>query len=131
MSHYERLAGLRPANKTAAIVTQARGESWGDSEVFDQVHADTPLEIKARPIEAKDLSGLRFGRLVVLGYYGSGARGSLWVVRCVCGAYETRAGRTIVRHFHSNCSEDRCRSCVRVRDIQLDGSSMTKMKKAV
>jgi hypothetical protein len=131
MSLYERLAGLRPANRTAAIVTQSRGESWDKGEEFDQVHSDTPLEIKPRPVEAKDLAGLKFGRLTVLGYYGSGARGSLWVVRCVCGAYETRAGRTIVRAYHSNSSGDRCRACVRLRDIQLVGSSVKRMKKAV
>lgn len=96
MTIWDKIAVSRPATKTAAIVAGGRGEHWESSRkpMPGQIRQFFPPD--TRPVEhgTPDLKGRRFGRLVV---YGRHAHNNSWVVRCDCGAFETRRHRTLTR----------------------------------
>lgn len=59
----------------------------------------------------RDLTGQRFGRLVILSYKGTGDRyRALWEVKCDCGCVDVRTTRDIVGPQTAGC-----RSCARER----------------
>lgn len=86
---FDRLLVSRPLNRTAGTVTsQARcddDEKWVG-----------PKPMKPGPNDPgfRDLTGVKYGRLTVIGLHdhkrGTKSSGAGWVVRCVCGVYETR-----------------------------------------
>lgn len=64
------------------------------------------------PAGTPDLTGQRRGALTVVGYFGPGRNskgGSRWIVRCECGLYSIRRGRTIKRKN----MDDYCSACGR------------------
>lgn len=125
MSRYERLAGLRPANRTTAIVAGARGTHWNEQANFGQLHSDVPISTYACPDWAEDLTGRKFGRLTVIGFRcGNEFKGALWVVRCVCGAYETRRSKAISKAINSEICTACCKACARLHAIKLRGSNV-------
>jgi hypothetical protein len=74
------------------------------------------------------MSGHGYGRLVVIGFHnGHPASGSKWLVRCVCGAFETRSLKSIINKGSQN---DCCREC-RAMDAlrRQDMSSVSKKKR--
>ena len=86
-----------PVNKTAALVT-SKGVSF---DVKDRINikrwdACPRLEMFKGPTN-HDLTGTKYGRLTVIGYYGhsNSCKSSQWVVRCDCGAYEIRNAKRI------------------------------------
>lgn len=100
-STLDRIFTSRPVNKSAAMVT-ARG-----------VHFETPAKQygttkwQKTPILAnkmdksavgflEDMTGGHVGRLRVIGYFGSGRKGSQWVVRCACGDYGVQNRKYLV-----------------------------------
>lgn len=84
-----------PVNKTAARVI-SRGEHH-DYKIFeDNIVSDVPLPVRRDLPETpsfKDLTGIKFGRLTVIGY--SATHKSRWVCRCTCGNYVMRRGAAI------------------------------------
>lgn len=52
---------------------------------------------------ARDLKGLRFGRLVVTEYAGSNGSKSLWVTRCDCGSTRTHAASELLKGRTKSC----------------------------
>lgn len=111
-------ANFTPVNRTAALVV-SRGEHFEpEVDTSKMVYSDTPLPIK-RPTNAaksnpayKDLTGLRNGRLTVMGLYAGGK--GRWVVRCACGKYEVRTAKA-VKNIANN---DMCSFCHAVERIK-------------
>jgi hypothetical protein len=98
---FDTVAPLMPFNKTASMVA-GRGEHFEWSPQESQTHSRDPIRTrKAEPSEMAqptwvDLTGATLGRLRVLGIAELKSRaGANWVVRCVCGSYETRKARFI------------------------------------
>ena len=88
----------KPVNRTAALVV-SRGESFDFITCDGQVNSSLPLptrcinfdEIRSR--DFKDLSGVKFGRLDVVGI--SSEVKARWVCRCICGMYVLRTSSAI------------------------------------
>lgn len=96
---FDRLFTSVPVNRSAALAVSGGGERYEPAVKTDSRYWDTPPPLPPLPENCQDLTGTTFGRLVVVGYYGSGSggggKGSIWLVRCKCGAYETRRTKSI------------------------------------
>jgi hypothetical protein len=119
-SSFERIFTSAPLNKTAALVT-GKGVHFDDTAKLKRNpghrHFEAPpvcVDPKDYPQapEFQDLRGRKIGRMKVVGYlgtlgYSKWAKGA-WLVRCVCGDYETRKAKTIKTSNDPNHSCDRC-----------------------
>lgn len=94
-----------PNGATAGRVA-SRGNHYEPNIDFgDKFHGDAPPPMRkfdpglAKNPEFKNLTGLKVGRLTVVGLARqvSETHGALWVVRCVCGDYEYRRTRTLLK----------------------------------
>ena len=99
----------RPVNATAGRVV-AQGESYEfpvTSIIYD---SPTPLETWT-PIDPywKDLSGLKIGRLLVIGF-SRDFKGK-WVCRCACGTYCVRSKKALTSTTHQPLP---CHQCYRL-----------------
>jgi len=61
------------------------------------------LTIKALDKRAIDISGLRFGRLLVIGYAGSKDKGTYWNCLCDCGGTALSKGASLRSGAASSC----------------------------
>lgn len=113
------VAPLLPGDRVAGRVA-SRGEHFEWQCKDRKVHSPEPIPYR-RPnrIESitpsfTDLTGLKFGRLTVLGIAAdipSNGTGQRWVVRCVCGAHETRKARSIKAATSGERQEDSAFMC--------------------
>ncbi|MBB3453918.1 hypothetical protein FHT86_002174 [Rhizobium sp. BK313] len=121
------VAPLLPGDKVAARVA-GRGEHFDFTPSNGKVHSDVPLRARA-PSAAEmlmptfvDLTGTTIGRLKVTGIaVDITSNGTNWVVRCVCGAYETRKARYIKTCASGNNpgqEEPMCDWCTKTRKLQ-------------
>lgn len=101
-----------PVNITAARVAQFKGVHFESKKRIKTNDSDFPIAIR-KPLKQdlnnpqfKDLTGVRFGRFLVLGI--SRDFGGNWVVRCDCGKYTTRRSKAIL---NPNNVQDRCEEC--------------------
>ncbi len=93
--NFQQLAGLRPVNKAAALAI-SRSHQFPSAKKISQVHTDLPLPIRANlPSDVPELIGRKFGRFTVIGAHASSPP-LRWIVRCVCGRYETRKTRAVM-----------------------------------
>lgn len=121
--------GLAAQNRVAANVVK-RGTHFTpklkDAPGF--VHAkERPPTVPYLGPRHTDLTGIRFGHFTVIGVYqrqkeraggkrrNAKTKGASWLVRCACGAYETRKAKSIK---NPNNSHDRCRECRAVAYIK-------------
>lgn len=129
---FDTVAPLMPFDKTAGQVA-ARGESFEWSPSPGNIHSTDPIahrppirEEQANP-EFINLTGARTGRLTVLGVAAeipSNGNGQRWVVRCVCGAYETRKAKSIKAALSGDWKADHepmCGWCCNNRRLQRGG----------
>lgn len=66
----------------------------------------------------KDLTGRRFGLLVVQGFYATNAnRAGMWACLCDCGNYHVTEGRTLIRGH--------CRSCGCYKKARISAANKT------
>ena len=93
-----------PANATAARV-MARGKSFEYRTPEWCQDSPLPLPIMPAPVSAEltDLTGLRVGRLRVIGF--SAERKARWVCRCDCGMYTLRKTPTIKKGTAAPCDQ--------------------------
>ncbi|MGR9476989.1 hypothetical protein [Rhizobium leguminosarum] len=123
------VAPLYPSDKVAGRVA-GRGEhfEWSSNQAT-KIHSTDPLAVR-RPTETElsrpdytDLTGAKIGRLTVMGVAAEIiGNGQKWVVRCVCGSYETRKARYIkacVAGNNPGSSEPMCDACGYTRKLQL------------
>ena len=108
------------------------------SETYDSCPA-----IRERPRNCPDLAGMRYGTLTVVGYHvpgtahahraNAGKGNPLWVVRCDCGAFETRPAKIIRLKVEERSASGCCSRCHarRVRERALErGADATMIAKA-
>lgn len=103
MSLFDIIAPLSPFDKTASMVA-GKGEHF-HWEPFQEgkIHSADPLPVRPPTVQEAgqpcfvDLKGVKIGRFTVQGLSADivSSRGANWVVRCVCGAYETRKAKFI------------------------------------
>ncbi len=118
--NFQRLAGLRPVNKAAALAI-SRSHQFPSAKKISQVHTDLPLPIRANlPSDVPELTGRKFGRLTVMGAHASSPP-LRWVVRCVCGRYETRKTRAVMNPANS---ADSCQECRHLQSLRKASSRM-------
>lgn len=108
-TNYASLVGLRPANKEAALSThggpkqgggiQKQNGGQGQDSPFPLIPITTAM---ARDPRFKDLTGVQYGRLTVLGRTANGS----WSCRCQCGQYCLRKTGTV-----NERKRDRCDDC--------------------
>lgn len=125
--YWEKLAVSRPVNKTAATVAGGTSQARAPVAIVPESrqHWQTPPRtIQIEPNEA-DLTGRRFGRMVVVGKFsrGEGKLKPTWLVRCACGDYETRKSRAINNPINT---DDKCVQCEFNRVLAKRGSSLTR-----
>jgi hypothetical protein len=131
------VAPLYPSDKVAGRVS-SKGEhfEWAPNQPT-KVHSADPLPIRMpTPHELGqptfiDLKGQRIGRLAVLGISAAfvSTAGMNWVVRCVCGSYETRKAKYIKACMAGNNPGDgeaMCDWCNKTRKLQLGFSDPKK-----
>jgi hypothetical protein len=114
-----------PADRTAAIVT-SKGCSYEPNIKINFQHSDLPIPI--RPVRKSEsysttftnLTGHKYGWMIVVGiariessnnHHG---KGLLWVVKCVCGNYETRHTSSIKK----SSGKDKCAECRHLDNVK-------------
>lgn len=95
------------------------GKAYSPPQQSDQPTHYAPPPLRALPDDPllDDLTGMRFGRLVVLGLAAAGFDGkkARWSCRCTCGKYSTHRGFAL-----RGGREDRCHDC-RIKHVATDG----------
>lgn len=114
-SSWDKVVSSAPINKDAAIARDGGGTSWTPERALEAsfVRSHAPIPIKPRKATwMLDLTGLKVGKLTVLGVADFPNRSerspAAWVVRCVCGYYETRKAKTLRKPGYAEraaCSE--------------------------
>jgi hypothetical protein len=110
---WDKVISSSPLNKDAAIARDGGGTSWTPERALESsfVRSHAPMPMKAPDHTWRiNLTGTKVGKLTVLGVADFPARksGAAWVVRCVCGYYETRKAKTLrdpVYAERAACSE--------------------------
>lgn len=102
---FERIATSSPINRTAAIVTGAKGEQYVPIINTGRKHYEAPPRTVTPPAGLESLIGSNIGRLVVVGWIGK-----RWLVRCQCGRYEERRSKSV----RTPNIRDRCGECERL-----------------
>lgn len=75
-------------------------------------------------ITVDDLSGKRFGKLVVIEQWGRNSSGQvMWKCRCDCGSITRSVGRKLIAGYADNCG------CVRVEKDRILGPDRIKIQK--
>lgn len=77
----------KPVDATAALVV-SRGEHFEYVQLGTELCTPLPPPTKAVGAEEEDFTGIKFGRLAVIGRHAGGK--IRWVCRCVCGNYCVR-----------------------------------------
>ena len=77
------------------------------------LHWNHDVAIHPPPKTVKDLTNVRFGKFVVIGFLTkrrkkNGTDKKIWLVKCDCGRYETRRSKAILNPKNSN---DKCKVC--------------------
>ena len=96
----DKLVGLKPIDKKSAIVAFSKGEHQEKVNTTN-LCSDNPFSTRRLPREFHGdiLTGMRFGKLKVVGFFGKfnrinersrneKNRTSYWVTRCDCGRYQ-------------------------------------------
>lgn len=119
-TNWDALVTSAPIDKDAALARDGKGESWSPVTKITNC-LDHPGELKAfhDPTScAEDLTGQRFGGVVVLGVsVRDTSKGkTAWVARCDCGKY----ARFSRQGIHAARVDGRayCGECLLLHDIQ-------------
>ena len=94
----------RPIDGNAARVAR-KGIDYRPDKKVTTLDSAYPIEAQTPPPQSEDLTGVKFGRFVVVGYY---AKGGKWVCKCSCGRYAIRRTKAI---FNKENTQDRCQYC--------------------
>ena len=90
-----------PIDKSSKYVVSKSNERYSDFNPGDMLTNSSGLPVKNIPSHVNDLTGIKKGRLIVIGLSASFSKdnghGYRWVVRCSCGRYEIRRSRTILK----------------------------------
>ena len=118
-TNWDAVAASTPLNTTASVVRDSPGEHWTPLVMDQRIHSDVPIPCAVLPTGAPNLTGLRVGRLVVIGYHSRRKKnGRMWVVRCQCGAYEVRKASKLTAERPADAPELTCVDCEALRHAQ-------------
>lgn len=121
---WDRIITSRPVNTDAGRAISG-GTNFVSRKEVDKNQWLAPPPMKAIPSDTPDLRGKKFGRMTVIGMLAEKrSGGAAWVVRCVCGIYETRKARVICRPAIEGQEEEACFQCRRVIYLR-DGMPLT------
>ena len=123
---FDKLLASRPVNQAAAR-TMGRGVHYEPDKIIIQCHWTAPPATisvsQVTDLRFIDLSGVKFGRLTVIGYLGkpNPKKSARWLVRCACGDYESRASKAIRNPENRGDRCDKCRhlAFLKRREIYL------------
>lgn len=106
---YDRIATSAPVNKQAALSTAKGGDSWKPMREYHEPRSETPFPMKSPAFSERDLTGMKLGRLTVIGKFANTKKShkGRWVVQCVCGIYTIRRGEVLTDSRNSSCEECR------------------------
>jgi hypothetical protein len=105
----EKIINRKPVNKTTALVALAQTTELHQVDIIEaEWHRLSPFPLKKVPPATIDLTGLRVGRLTVVGLCDETRQGkkARWCVRCDCGSHERRTAKGMQSE-----SSDRCQAC--------------------
>jgi hypothetical protein len=110
--HYEKIVCSLPVDRNAVNAIRGGVSFKGKNRVLTS-DSDYPISVRKVPKGSKDLTGIKFGRFTVIGLkkkqrWFSGVKKKKWVVRCVCGIFSVRLGKSIL---NSRNYFDRCEFC--------------------
>jgi hypothetical protein len=112
-----------PMDRVANRVVNGKAEHWNPSINYgNRVHFETPPTLGT----PGELTGLRRGRMKVLGICASGGNGQRYICRCDCGAYETRRAKKLRTPVNPD-EPDECIACTQRRSIRLWGRKVLRM----
>lgn len=120
---FSEIAKSRPADSTARRVV-SRGQHYDPSSARMGIRTQPPLST-AFPLHSLNLTGERFGSVVVVGYAAIQPRqkskwfprAPRWVVRCDCGLYEMHKEKTL----RAMGKKMKCRYCERMEWMRSGG----------
>jgi len=103
--------GAIPVDANAARAVQP-GTHWTPEFKTGHIEcSDTPLLTAPIPATCANLTGIKFARFTVVGYShkkSGGTRAHVWVCRCLCGRYERRTERAVLK---GKDADDKCLYC--------------------
>ena len=110
---------VKPIDKTAALVTQKASLDntyipKNRDKIIDSNYWENPrpmIDIPDNP-NFRDYTGLKFGRVVVMGYLGK----SRWQCQCQCGKYFARRSKVLSRELRKD--EELCYECYQFTRIK-------------
>lgn len=124
---FNRIGLAAPLDAKAATVRDGVGEHWEPKglDPTNTQHWKAPPPPEGRlPPGAPDLTGVKIGRLTVVRFHAlvgvrswSGRDRRKWLVRCVCGDYETRSCKKI-RENAASGFDACCQHCDALRRLQ-------------
>lgn len=118
--NFDRLIGLRPSNKEAAMSTNGgKGQPLETKAFNDGLGRDLPFPLKPITPDVRanrgfvDLTGQVNGRLTFLGLSRDHKSPARWVARCACGKYVLRRFRGAM-----DPATDRCADCEHTKKLR-------------
>ena len=118
---WDRIISSTPLNTDAAKARDGGGVHWEpetkQSPGKVRSHAPPPMRPLPKVPTCPNLVGLKVGKLTVIGMAAKRTSdGAAWVVRCVCGYYETRKARVLRRpDYAADAMCDECRYLVELK----------------
>lgn len=121
----ERLRTSVPVNRQTSLVVARASGWWNQQNSRDPLEflsrrpqmCEAPHYVKSLPDRIRDLTGMKKGCLVVVGYISMDEKRRLgwtgkgnWAVRCQCGRYEHRSQRDLRRAIKKEYG-DACTWC--------------------
>ena len=125
-SNWDRVITSAPLDAKAATVRDSESIDHWEAKVADTQPRwfAPPLPVKPRPDAVPDLSGVRFGRMVVVRYHDNHPKvGSKWLCRCSCGYYETRKTKAITANKNTDHSCSACNYIGHIAYVQSSNRS--------
>jgi hypothetical protein len=110
MKEYDFVFTSKPVNKTASIVLK-KGEGFKYSDKTPWTRCSTePIKTKKFQGPAEyNLTGKKYGNLIVTGYFGkssgTGGAGSRWVCKCTCGNYSVFRATVLKKGKATKCHD--------------------------
>lgn len=132
--HWDAILASTPLNRTAGVVTGSSASNFtSEVPLPSNFWPDVPAMRKV-PLNGVDLTGLKVGRLTVVGLLDRSAKGNgaLWVCRCACGAYTGRKAKGLqagaIEHHPPSYM---CEQCFRTHVIRYRGSAEAARNRAI
>lgn len=118
---WDRVISSTPLNTDAAKARDGGGVHWNPEVNVSpgkvRSHAPPPMKPLPSNRTCPNLIGLKVGKLTVIGLAAKNTSdGAAWVVRCVCGYYETRKAKALRRADYA--PQAMCDECKYLSDLK-------------